>query len=332
MARIEHQSEIVAAFSRIAAARGRDPLLISSTRQASFSDVENLSQALAERIARSGIKAATLVALSAPNGPAFIAGILALRRSGHAALLLDSSAPIVDRERSATSVKAGANVSCASGWPRSADDFEVAALEESDRTSAVFDDVAVVKLTSGSTGTPRGVAMREEQLLSDESALARTMGFHSKDRLLCTLPLSHSYGFTTFTLSAIVRGLTLILPADQSPFSPLFAASELNATIFPTVPAYLQALLKMSQPPPWPETIRLVISAGAVLPAHIATRFREMFGQPVHVFYGSSECGGICYDRAGDAAERGTVGTPVDGVRVSLTAIAWFGEGKPTAV
>ena len=32
----------------------------------------------------------------------------------------------------------------------------------------------------------------------------------------------------------------------------------------------------------------------------------------------ASECGGICYDREGGAAERGTVGEPVDGVRLSL--------------
>jgi long-chain acyl-CoA synthetase len=49
-----------------------------------------------------------------------------------------------------------------------------------------------------------------------------------------------------------------------------------------------------------------------------ARRFREVFGLPVHVFYGASECGGICYDREGGAGERGTVGTPVEGVTVTL--------------
>src|SRR5262249_22302960 len=56
-----------------------------------------------------------------------------------------------------------------------------------------------------------------------------------------------------------------------------------------------------------------------------ARRFRETFGLPVHVFYGASECGGICYDREGGAGERGTVGTPVEGVEVELVAC---GEGK----
>jgi acyl-CoA synthetase (AMP-forming)/AMP-acid ligase II len=39
------------------------------------------------------------------------------------------------------------------------------------------------------------------------------------------------------------------------------------------------------------------------------------------VFYGASECGGICYDREGGAAERGTVGAPVDGVEVELVGV-----------
>jgi long-chain acyl-CoA synthetase len=116
----------------------------------------------------------------------------------------------------------------------------------------------------------------------------------------------------------MVRGLTLVLPEDSGPFAPLAAARELGATVFPTVPAYFQALLKMSQPPAWPDRLRLVISAGAVLPCATAAQFRETYGRQVHAFYGSSECGGIAYDREGGAAERGTVGTPVDGVRVVL--------------
>ena len=62
----------------------------------------------------------------------------------------------------------------------------------------------------------------------------------------------------------------------------------------------------------------MVISAGATLPPTVAAQFRRTYGQPIHTFYGSSECGGICYDRVGDAAERGSVGTPVEGVELSF--------------
>lgn len=313
----EHPSAIVSAFSRIAAARRHDALLISPTRRASFDDVECLSVAIADRITAVPLGHGFPIAFSAHNGPAFLAGLLALRRTGHVPLLLDPFAPAVDRDRAASAVGASAIVSCATGWPDSALELSIASLNSI--TETLPDAVAVIKLTSGSTGTPRGVAMTEAQLLSDEAALATAMGIRADDRLLCTLPLSHSYGLSTLALAALVRGVSLVLPADNGPFAPLIAAQELSATVFPTVPTYLQALLRMSQPPPWPGSIRLVISAGAVLPAQTAAEFRQAFGLPVHVFYGSSECGGICYDRDGGAAERGTVGVPVDGVEISMS-------------
>ena len=64
--------------------------------------------------------------------------------------------------------------------------------------------------------------------------------------------------------------------------------------------------------------MRTFISAGAPLPASVSRRFRERFGLSVHTFYGCSECGGITYDRQGASVERGTVGSAMDGVALSI--------------
>jgi long-chain acyl-CoA synthetase len=69
-----------------------------------------------------------------------------------------------------------------------------------------------------------------------------------------------------------------------------------------------------------------VISASAPLPVEVALQFQVRFGLPVHVFYGASECGGICYDREGTAAARGTVGEPVEGVTVRLEPLDGDGD------
>jgi acyl-CoA synthetase (AMP-forming)/AMP-acid ligase II len=226
-------------------------------------------------------------------------------------------APFEDRQRAGRELGAIAILECEQTWPSSAADFRLSRLPTPARSLSMT-DVAVVKLTSGSTGSPRGVAMSADTQLADEAAFAVTMGLREEDRLLAAIPLSHAYGFTILGLSAMVRGSLLVLPQDRTPFSPLAAAEELGATVFPTVPAYLQGVLKMSRPPALPSRVRLVISAGAMLPSAVAAQFRETYGQPVHVLYGSSECGGICFDREGGAAERGTVGTPLEGVRVSI--------------
>jgi len=66
--------------------------------------------------------------------------------------------------------------------------------------------------------------------------------------------------------------------------------------------------------------LRTLISAGAPLPKDYAQVFHHKFKIYVHNFYGSSETGGICYDRIGEAGISGqSVGTPLDGVTVSIT-------------
>ena len=175
-----------------------------------------------------------------------------------------------------------------------------------------------MRLTSGSTGAPRGIAVGAEALAADEEQLARTMGLGRHRRFLGAVPLSHSYGIASLALPALRRGTTLVVPDDRGPLAPLAAARHLEASFFPTVPAWLDALDPAARAAALAGALRLVISAGAPLPPPTAARFRERYGFPVHVFYGASECGGITYDREGTAGERGTVGEPVDGVEVEL--------------
>jgi long-chain acyl-CoA synthetase len=315
-------STLARAFARLAASEPGAPLVVSAVRSASRAAVAAMSRSIAPLL--DGIPPG-LIGLSVPNGPAFLAGVLALRERGHGVLLLDPRAPAVERARSCAALGARGAVSCATGWPAEASDwrFEKAvapAAAPEEATGAGF-----VKLTSGSTGAPRGVAATEAALLADDDALARTMGLRAEDRIVAAVSMSHSYGFSSLALPALVRGSILVVPDEEDPLAPLHAARAAEATVFPSAPAYLQAILKLSQPPACPPSLRLVISASAPLPAEVAAQFRARFGRPVHVFYGASECGGICYDREGTAAERGTVGEPVEGVRVGLEPI----DGDP---
>ncbi len=54
------------------------------------------------------------------------------------------------------------------------------------------------------------------------------------------------------------------------------------------------------------------------MPLPVAEKFRAKFGRPIHSFYGSSECGGICYDREARLEEPGFVGAPMRGVQLEV--------------
>jgi long-chain acyl-CoA synthetase len=292
------------------------PLIATPERRATVENVEALARAAGRVLG--GLAPGAAIGLAAPNGPGMLALLLAVRRAGLAAVLLDARTPEAEALRIVLALGAAGVLRCRTGWPRGPEDWT---LETTPSSSLHIPDIAFVKLTSGSTGAPRGIATSAEALVADDAALAVTMGFQDEDRLLATIPLSHSYGLSSLAMPALMRGTLLILPEEDRAFDPFDAAARTGATVFPTVPAVLDALLRLNEPPAWPASLRLVLTAGAPLSPATAVRFRETFGLPVHVFYGASECGGICYDREGTAGERGTVGTPVEGVRVDLEPV-----------
>jgi long-chain acyl-CoA synthetase len=180
------------------------------------------------------------------------------------------------------------------------------------------DPFAVIKLTSGSTDQPRGIGVTAAALCADADQLEATMGIGDGDRVFGAVPMSFSYGVGNLLVPALCRGRALVLPDSQSPLGFLQAMRNGMPTVLPAVPALLRALVQNA--PEMPRSLRLVVSAGAVLLPEVAAAFAARFQMPVHSFYGSTESGGICFDRSGTAAAAGTVGSPVDGVTVTLDA------------
>src|SRR5262249_5284478 len=73
------------------------------------------------------------------------------------------------------------------------------------------------KLTSGTTGTPRLVRFRSEQLLADCEQICDTMGITDTDLNFGVIPISHSYGFSNLLTPLIVRGVPMVLSCDRLP-------------------------------------------------------------------------------------------------------------------
>ncbi len=299
-------------FENLLAAHPSRPLVVSPMRAADAATVDRAALGIAARLP---VVSGRLVALAVPNGPAFLAGWIALRRAGAVPLLCDAAMPPAARRTMAEALGACGVLAAGDGWA-TGESCEWTSCAGAD--VALPDGTALVKLTSGSTGTPRGIAVSADAVAADDDQLVPTMGLAGVERALAAVALSHSYGFSSLALPALRRGVTLVVPDSDGPLSPLHAARDCGATFFPSVPAWLAALARLAEPPAWPEQLRHVISAGAPLSADTATRFERRLGVPVHVFYGSSECGGITFDRRGDAASRGTVGTPVEGVTITL--------------
>jgi long-chain acyl-CoA synthetase len=305
---------ITDAFATLVRREEHAPLVASSSCVATRGAIDALATTLTSRLAAAGVTPGSVVLLAAVNGAGFLAALLGCRRAGATPALCDHAAPDLERTRVAHALGARAAVVCDAAFPRSGDEIRVGAVGAAPRLA----EGDYVKITSGTSGEPGGVAIDADALAADDEQLSKTMGLKSGDRFLASIPWSHSYGLSSLVLPGLRRGSLLVLPEDGGPWAPLAAARALSATVVPTVPVYLRTVVEVAPKDAWPPSLSKVISAGARLAAEDARAFRERFGRAVHVFYGASECGGITYDREGGAAERGTVGTPVEGVTVRV--------------
>jgi long-chain acyl-CoA synthetase len=178
----------------------------------------------------------------------------------------------------------------------------------------------LVKLTSGSTGRPRALPFTDAHLLADGRQVCAGMGIGQSDLNLAIIPFGHSYGLGNLVLPLVLQGTALACVGVPLPHAIAADIVRTRPTIFPAVPALLRALAQADLPAETLASLRTVISAGAPLSAETAREFHHKFNLAPHGFYGSSETGGISYDRTGEATLAGrSVGTPLPGVSITAT-------------
>lgn len=175
----------------------------------------------------------------------------------------------------------------------------------------------LLKITSGTTGLPRAVRFRESQLFSDSRNICSSMGLVAEDVNFGAIPFAHSYGFSNLVTPILYQGTRFVCSRDRLPRAIHRHIEESEATVLPATPAIFQALSSLSDCDRL-GAIRICISAGAPLPAETVQQFYRRYNLRIHSFYGSSECGGIMFDREGRLdAPSGFVGTSLDGVQIT---------------
>ncbi|MFH1498549.1 MAG: AMP-binding protein, partial [Verrucomicrobiota bacterium] len=256
------------------------------------------------------------VAFALPNGPDWLAVFLGLLEAGATPVPLDPAEP-VDAQRVIADA-AGA------GFARIGGELVSVAPPTRRRAPAP----ALVKLTSGSTGRPRALPFTHAQMLADGRQVCAGMDIRPDDLNLAVIPFGHSYGLGNLVVPLLAQGTPCLCADLPSPHALAALVARHRPTIFPTVPALLRVLAGADLPGDAFAPVRTVISAGAPLGPEVAMSFFSKYGVRPHGFYGSTETGGISYDRDGDdtlaaagvgAALPGVTIEPARGGRIRVT-------------
>lgn len=299
-------------------------LYVADAGRASTGDALALAaDGVAARLASEG-EAGSVVAVQIANSPEMIAAVLGCWIADRIPMPVDHDVATAARDELCRAT--GARALLTAGG-----EGEVAVRSLDARTEArPPEGTALLKVTSGTTGEPRAVALAGEALEAGVAQIVSTMGLRPEDRNLVTIPLAHSYAFDNVLVTLALYGMRAVLARDLTPRRLLSVARESEVTVLPTVPFLIDVLARAAGAGALP-ALRLVISAGAPLPASAREGFFRAFGIRPRTFYGATECGGIAFDREGTAdVPEGCVGEPLDGVRIAIEDSDEEGVGRVT--
>ena len=311
---MKSEDPLLAAWQKTLSHKGDLAAVLDSTGKIarSFRDIEERARSFEAKIDM--LPTGAVVAVQIGNHEDWPSVFIACLRKQLVVLPLDQS--ISEQQRDAAVEICGANavVTAVPNGPSP----NVVLVRTTDVTTDWGENVpSLLKLTSGTTAAPRSIRFRSQQLVADCNQICDTMGISDGDLNFGVIPISHSYGFSNLLTPLIARGVAMVVSRDRTPRAVLTDLARTGATVFPGTPVFYQAFCEMNDVSMLPR-VRLYISAGAPLSCAVARKFFEKFKQPIHSFYGASECGGICFDWDGTTFEDGLVGRPMRGVEVEF--------------
>jgi oxalate---CoA ligase len=176
--------------------------------------------------------------------------------------------------------------------------------------------------TSGTTGTPKGILLREDQLGHVAACVAGHHRLTPADRGYCCLPLFHVNAEVVGLLATLAAGACLVLDRKFSRRGFWALIEKRRITWINAVPAII-TVLAMDPPAGRPAgRVRFVRSASAPLPPSALRRFEEAFGVPVVETYGMTEAASMITANPLDGPRKaGSVGLPV-GTEVRVVQLA----------
>jgi 4-hydroxybenzoate-CoA ligase len=331
----------------VAEGRAEKTAFIDPSRNMTYGELRDAVARIGPMLARMGIEAENRVALLLLDTVDFPVLFWGAIRAGvipvvlnmrltvdHYRYLLDDSrakavfvsAPLLAAVREAASeVPTLRSIVVAGGGPDSVPRLEALLAAENEgaapaRTNA--DEVAYWLYSSGTTGAPKGVMhVHSSPMRMARQAGQGRMGIREDDVVFSAAKLFFSYGLGNAIICPMSVGATSVFyPERPTPRTVFETLSAFQPTMFCAVPTLYAAIL--SDPDCTPRNgssrLRLCVSAGEPLPAHIGRAWKARFNLDIVNGIGSTEMGHLFLTNLPDAVEYGTAGVAVEGYDLRL--------------
>ena len=186
---------------------------------------------------------------------------------------------------------------------------------------------AVILFTSGSEGTPKGVALSHRGLLSNVGQAASRIAFNPTDVVLNALPVFHSFGLTAGLLLPLVSGVKTVLYPNPLHYRRVpEVAYDTDATILFGTDTFLTGYAKQAHQYDF-RTLRYVFAGAERVRPETRRVWAEKFGVRIFEGYGATETGPVLAINTPMHAQEGTVGRLLPDVEARLEPVQGIEKG-----
>jgi oxalate---CoA ligase len=316
-------------IEQAAASHGDDVYLADARGPATltYSGLLDVVRETERRLDDAGLPPGSRVNVRLADPLDYATALVALIAAGRVAVPIDPGAPDTDVARvlgvarpagMVTSHAAAAGEESRGGVREAKLPFGITSFDFSPLAYGT-DGGGIFLCTSGTTGTPKGILLREEQLAHVASSVADWHRLGRSDRGYCSLPLFHVNAEVVGLLATLRAGAYLAVDRKFSRrgFWDLINADRI--TWINAVPAII-SILSMDPPADPPKELRFVRSASAPLPLASLERFQKALGVPVIETYGMTEAASMITANPLDGPRKpGSAGKPAGSeVRIDL--------------
>lgn len=185
---------------------------------------------------------------------------------------------------------------------------------------------AIVILSSGTTGTPKGAKRsidREKAKAGMQANLAVVTRIPVKSGAptLIAAPLFHTWGFTNLLVAGFMAA-PMVLRERFDPADVVESLARERVRTLVAVPAMLQRILDLpvaERSKHNTSSLKVVALSGSALPGGLATRWMDAFGDNIYSLYGSTEVAAVAIADPSDLrAAPDTAGPPLDAIDLRL--------------
>jgi fatty-acyl-CoA synthase len=198
---------------------------------------------------------------------------------------------------------------------------ELIARSSTDPAPKATKKAAIIVLTSGTTGTPKGANRHAPPTLAPIGGVLSHVPFKAREVTSLPSPMFHALGYLHATI-AMTLGSTLVLHRKFKPATVLEDVAKHKVTAIVVVPVMLSRMLdaleKMESKPDL-SSLKIIFVSGSQLGAELATRAMKDIGPVVYNLYGSTEIAFVSIARPQDLTKNpATVGPTIRGVTVKI--------------